>query len=153
MAGDIFHICQVTRSSSSIKGGFPPQGEKFPPFNLPYAYLGYVHLLYQPTTKLQALPSLSISVLKDITAGIASLRQALFTWKASSQAMKSPTYKCSSSLNIFKAWFRATQRGVEKGTGQVKTKVELHHLSSYIYCNLHQFGLKSSQVYTWTLQK
>lgn len=45
MAGGIFHVCQVTRSSSSIKRGFPTHGEQFPSFNLPYAYLGYVHLI------------------------------------------------------------------------------------------------------------
>lgn len=66
MAGDFFHVCQVPRSSSSIKRGFPTHGEKFPSFNLPCAYLGYIHLLYQPTMKFQALPPLSVSALKHI---------------------------------------------------------------------------------------
>lgn len=73
MAGGIFHVCRVTRSSSSIKRGFPTHEEQFPSFNLPYAYFGYVHLFYQPTTKFQALPSLSVSVLKHVAAGSVQL--------------------------------------------------------------------------------
>lgn len=142
-----------TRSSSSIKRGFATQGEKFPSFNLPHSYLGYIYLLYQPTMKFQALHPVGISVAQGIAAGPTSLLWAPFPRNASGQAKKSPTYKRSSSLNRFEARFCTTQCRVGKGTGQVKRKVELHHLSSYMYHNLHHFVLKSRQGCTRTLQK
>lgn len=73
MAGNIFHVCQVPGSSSSTKSGFPTQGEKFPSFNLPTAYLEYIHLLRPPTTKFQALPSLKFTSAKAHPEGCTSL--------------------------------------------------------------------------------
>lgn len=133
MAGNIFHVCQVPGSSSSIKSGFPTQGEKFPSFNLLIAYLEYIHLLCPPTTKFQALLSLKFTSAKAHPEGCTSLLGLCPPAQPGheighTQLQQLPGH----TQGTHKAWFCATRDGVEKGTGRVKTKVELHHLSSRI---------------------
>lgn len=125
-------------AAGQSKAGFLTQGEKFPSLNVPCAYLGSMHPLHLPTMEFQALPPHSTSL---------QLRgqDSQQPWSHSTHLQQLP--------DVHRAQCCAMWDRVGKVTGPVKTKVELHHLSFYTYCNVHPIGFMSSQVCTRPLQK